>query len=57
MKKPRDFRASVLLIMSVLLAIAIFMICSSCASTYQCPAYSGVKKGNTKLVTFTRKSL
>lgn len=57
MRKPTDFKASMLLLGSVAAIVILFLFMTSCTSTSPCPTYSGAGKGNVKLVHFTRKNM
>lgn len=47
MKKPKDFKASMLLLGSVIVIIIVSMFLSSCSS-YTCPTYAGINKAKAK---------
>lgn len=47
MKKPKDFKTSILLLGSVIAVIVCSILLSSCSS-YTCPTYAGINKAKAK---------
>jgi len=44
MKKPKDFKASIILLIGVIIVVLTSSMLFSCSGVYKCPTYSGTNK-------------